>query len=201
MNDAERPRKSEIRTQMRTRLAKMNPSERHDAAAAACRQLATLEIFRHSGVVMLYMPLADELDLTPIAISCFQAGKTVCVPRVDWKRRDMEPVEVTSFDDHVMDTDSHGLRTPRGGAPLPANLIDLVVVPGLAFDTHGFRLGRGGGYYDRFLARLRRSATSVGLVFDIQIIDSVPVDDRDVTVDIIVTDRRVTRANGSHARR
>ena len=151
-------------------------------------------------MVMLYMPLATELDLTPAAISCFQSGQTVCVPRVDWKGRDMVPVEISSFDDEVMEVGEHGVRTPRGGRPLVPHLIDLVIVPGLAFDPSGNRLGRGGGFYDRFLRRLRRSATTVGLAFDVQIIDTVPANDRDFAVTTIVTDRRVCHTGGSRAR-
>ena len=79
-------------------------------------------------------------------------------------------------------------------------LIDLVVVPGLAFDSGGNRLGRGGGFYDRFLARLRRSAVTIGLAFDLQIIDRVPADDRDFAVGTIVTDRRVCHIGGSRTR-
>ncbi len=186
---------------MRETLAAMSDAERHDASIAVCSRLTNLEVFQHARVVMLYMPLANEVDLTPAAIRCFQTAKTVCVPRVDWKRRDMNPVEVTSFDDHVMDIDEHGLRTPRDGRPLVPTLIDLVVVPGLAFDARGHRVGRGGGYYDRFLSRLRRSATTVGLAFDAQIIDTVPADERDISVDLVVTERRVARASGSRANR
>ncbi len=150
---------------------------------------------------MLYMPLATEVDLTTAAMRCFQAGKTVCVPKVDWNRRDMSAVEVSTFDDHVMDIDEHGLRSPRDSQPLPPRSIDLVVVPGLAFDTHGNRLGRGGGFYDRFLSRLRHGATSVGLAFDFQIVDTVPADERDVSVDLVVTDRRLISAHSSRSRR
>ena len=106
----------------------------------------------------------------------------------------MDAVEVQSFDDHIMELDEHGLRSPRDGAPLPTNLIDLVVVPGLAFDAHGHRLGRGGGYYDRFLSRLRKSAKSIGLAYEEQMIDQVPINEDDVSVKIVVTDRRVTNA-------
>ncbi len=176
---------------MRAVIASLGDAQRREASASACAHLMNLEAFRHAGVVMLYMPLADEVDLTPVAIRCFQAEKTVCVPRVDWKRRDMDAVEVTSFDDHVMDLDEHGIRTPREVLPLMPALIDLVVVPGLAFDAQGNRLGRGGGYYDRFLRRLRRGATTVGLAFDVQVIDAVPADDRDFSVEMIVTERRV----------
>ncbi len=200
MNEQNSQQKAEIRRQVLAKLAAMGDEQRHEGSVAACSRLMTLEVFQHASVVMLYMPLASEVDLTPVAIRCFQTGKTVCVPLVDWKRRDMEPVEVTSFDDHVMEVDEHGLRMPRGGAPIPPDLLDLVVVPGLAFDAHGHRLGRGGGYYDRFLGRLRRTAATVGLGFDVQITDEVPVNDGDVSVDIVVTDRRVTHARGSRTR-
>jgi len=200
MSEQSSQHKAEIRRQVVAKLATMSGEQRHDGSVAACSRLIALEVFQHASVVMLYMPLASEVDLTPVAIRCFQTGKTVCVPLVDWKRRDMEPVEVTSFDDHVMEVDEHGLRMPRGGAPIPPDLLDLVVVPGLAFDAHGHRLGRGGGYYDRFLGRLRRTAATVGLGFDVQITDEVPVNDGDVSVDIVVTDRRVTHARGSRTR-
>ncbi len=201
MTDESRSSKSDLRSRMRARLEAMTPAQQHEASGAACQRLVNLEEFRHAQVVMLYMPLPNEVDVTPAALRCFQTGKTVCVPRVEWKRRDMAAVEVTSFDDRTMEVDGHGLRSPREGAPVPPELIDLVVVPGLAFDPRGFRLGRGGGYYDRFLRRLRRSATAVGLAFDLQVIDAVPADDRDVAVDMIVTDRRVARDTGSRARR
>lgn len=200
MSEHNSQQKAEIRRAVLAKLAAMSDKQRHDGSAAACSRLTALEVFQHASVVMLYMPLASEVDLTPVAIRCFQTGKTVCVPLVDWKRRDMEPVEVTSFDDHVMEVDEHGLRMPRGGAPIPPDLLDLVVVPGLAFDAHGHRLGRGGGFYDRFLGRLRRTAATVGLGFDVQITDEVPVNDGDVSVDIVVTDRRVTHARGSRTR-
>jgi 5-formyltetrahydrofolate cyclo-ligase len=185
---------------MRKVLADMAPGARHDASAAACTRLAALETFRHASVVMLYMPLPTEIDLTPAAIRCFRHGQTVCVPRVDWKGRDMVPVEISSFDDEVMEIDDHGVRTPREGRPVVPHVIDMVIVPGLAFDPNGNRLGRGGGFYDRFLRRLRRSATTVGLAFDAQIIDEVPADDRDFAVSTIVTDRRLCQIGGSRAR-
>ncbi len=112
----------------------------------------------------------------------------------------MESVEISSFDDEVIAVDDHGLRTPRAGRPIVPSLIDLVIVPGLAFDPAGNRLGRGGGFYDRFLRRLRRSAITAGLAFDAQIIDTVPADDRDFAVDLIVTNRRVSHIKGSRAR-
>ena len=201
MSDEQSINKADVRGQVKAKLASMTSQQKHDASANACKRLAELTPFQDASIVMLYMPMANEVDLTPVAIRCFQAGKTVCVPRVDWRRKDMDAVEVHSFDDHIMELDEHGLRTPREGAPMPSNLIDLVVVPGLAFDAHGHRLGRGGGYYDRFLSKLRRSATSIGLAFEAQMIDQVPINQDDVSVNIVVTDRRVTNAPRSRTPR
>ena len=201
MSDEQSNNKADVRGQVKAKLAAMTSQQKHDASAKACKRLAELTSFQDASVVMLYMPMANEVDLTPVAIRCFQAGKTVCVPRVDWRRKDMDAVEVHSFDDHIMELDEHGLRTPRDGAPIPTNLIDLVVVPGLAFDAHGHRLGRGGGYYDRFLSKLRKSATSIGLAFEAQMIDQIPINQDDVSVKIVVTDRRVTNAPRSRTAR
>jgi 5-formyltetrahydrofolate cyclo-ligase len=193
--------KRACRTRMREALAAMSEDERHAASVLACARLADLDVFRHASAVMLYMPLATEVDTTPVAIRCFASGKTVCVPRVDWKRRAMQAVEVRSFDDHFMEIDEHGLRTPRDGQLLPPRAIDLVIVPALAFDTSGNRLGRGGGFYDRYLARLRRATVTIGLAFDVQITEDLPIDGHDIRVDIVVTDRRMTRTGRSRSKR
>jgi len=200
MTEQIKQRKSEIRADMRARLSAMREEERRTASAAACAKVVAHETFRHAGAVMLYMPLSMELDVTGLAIRCFQDGRTVCVPRVDWKRREMDPVDVTSFDDHYMEIDEHGLRTPRHGRVMLPTAIDLVIVPGLAFDTSGRRLGRGGGFYDRFLARLRPSAATIGIAFDVQVIEDLPADVSDMSVDILVTDRRISIARASRSR-
>jgi len=178
----------------------MSDEQRRAASALACARLGALEAFGHASMVMLYMPLPREVDLTALAIACFRSGKSVCVPVVDWARRDMRPVEVASFDDHVMELDEHGLRRPREeGRPIVPATIDLVVLPGLAFDASGRRLGRGGGFYDRFLARLGRGCTTIGLAFEQQVVDLVPATANDRAVDILVTDRRVTHAGPSQS--
>lgn len=192
MTDAPNKSKSQVRTRMRTLLASMTEEQRHAASVAACQRLTALEAFNNAQVVMLYMPLSAEVDVTPAALRAFAGGQTVCVPRVDWQRKDMTPIEITSLDDRVLDTDEHGVRSPRNGRLILPASIDLIVLPALAFDPQGHRLGRGGGYYDRFLTRLRPGIVTVGLAFDAQVIDSVPVDSRDASVDVLVTDRRVT---------
>lgn len=199
MDDSVKNEKTSLRAKMRSMLLEIDDGSRHVASINACERLTALDSFRHALVVMLYMPLPTEVDLTSGALRCFQSGKTICVPRVDWARKDMIPVEVTSFDDR-MDTDEHGIRAPRYGRPVSPLLIDLIVVPGLAFDAAGRRIGRGGGYYDRFLARLRQDCVKVGIAFDEQMVDQVPVDDWDINMDCVITDRRATHTKTAPVR-
>ncbi|MEA3225492.1 MAG: 5-formyltetrahydrofolate cyclo-ligase, partial [Planctomycetota bacterium] len=88
-------------------------------------------------------------------------------------------------------TASSGLRNPISGVPVPFGEIDLVVTPGLGFDNKGHRLGRGGAYYDRFFANTNLKAVRCGFGFTEQILDSVPVTDHDVPVNMLVTDEQV----------
>jgi 5-formyltetrahydrofolate cyclo-ligase len=192
MTDAIARQKSELRAAMRGVLDAMSDEQRRSASLAACARLSELEAVRAASVLMLYMPLTREVDLTSFAVGCFRAQKTVCLPQVDWKRKQMKAVEVGSFDDDIMQVDEHGVRSPRDGRPVTPQSLDLVVVPGLAFDTAGRRLGRGAGFYDRFLCTLRRNAVKVGLAFDAQVAPTIPTLGHDCVMDVLVTDRRVT---------
>lgn len=197
MTDPQSSIKREIRARMRATLQALTEQQRHAASVRACNKLIALEAMQHANVVMLYLPLENEVDVTPTAIFCFRQAKTVCVPKVDWDHGSMHPVEIDSFDDRVLDTDRHGVRVPKGSRLVLPDIIDVVVVPGLAFDSRGNRLGRGGGYYDRFLAELRPSVTRIGLAFDQQIVEPIPAGAHDMAVDILVTDRRVTHAKSA----
>lgn len=194
MSETTKKAKAALRASMRGLLLEMTEETRHAASVRACERLTTLDAFRNAQVVMLYMPLETEVDLTSAALRCFQLGKTICVPRVDWQKRDILPVEITSFEDR-MDVDEHGVRSPSQGRPVSPAIIDLIVVPGLAFDATGRRIGRGGGYYDRFLSHLRPDAVKIGLAFDQQMVDEVPVDPWDLNMNSIVTDRRATQVS------
>jgi 5-formyltetrahydrofolate cyclo-ligase len=86
-----------------------------------------------------------------------------------------------------------GLREPVAGAPIPISIIDLVVVPGLAFDKSGNRLGRGRGFYDRFLAHPEFTGLTSAFAFEEQFLPEIPVDPLDRSVDMLVTDKKVRR--------
>jgi 5-formyltetrahydrofolate cyclo-ligase len=192
-------RKNAIRSEMRTRLATLTADQRAEWSTAACARLIRSVAFARANRVMLYMPMRSEVDVISVALEAFRLGKSVCVPRVDGSRKTMNAVEITSFDDESMDSDSLGVRAPKVGQEIPHEEIDLVIVPGVAFDMHGFRLGRGGGYYDRYLARFSRNTATIGVCFDIQFVEEIPTEPTDIAVHAVVSDRRAVQRDPSLA--
>jgi len=174
-------------------LACMSEADRHAKSLAASSLLTSTAEFAASRVVMLYLSTAQEVDTAPIALRCWQAGKTVVVPKVSWDQRRMLPVEITSLHADGLTTSGHGVREPIAGNPIPIQFIDLVVVPGLGFKPSCYRIGRGMGFYDRFLAQGEFLGVSCGLCYDEQIVPELPVLDHDMPLGMLVSDRGVRR--------
>ncbi len=184
--------KSEIRRKLREKLAAMSDEDRHAKSVAACSFVAGTADFAGARVVMLYLSTPTEVDTAGLALRAWQDGKTVVVPKVSWDQRRMLPVELTSLTSGLTTTGA-GVREPIAGAPIPLNLIDLVVVPGLGFTTNGHRIGRGMGFYDRFLAQSEFMGISCGLAFEDQVVQELPVLDHDIALSMLATDRGVRR--------
>jgi 5-formyltetrahydrofolate cyclo-ligase len=184
--------KSAIRKMLREGLAAISPEFRHQKSQSACSFLIHSPEFAAARVVMLYLSTPHEVDTAPLALRCWQEGKVVVVPKVSWDQRHMLPVEITSLTTG-MTTTGPGVREPIAGKPIPLDMINLVVVPGLGFTPHGHRIGRGMGFYDRFLAQPNFSGLSCGLAFDEQIIQDIPVLDHDIPLGMLVTDRGIRR--------
>ena len=106
----------------------------------------------------------------------------------------MIAIEINSLETGLTE-DTNGLRSPTTGVPVPAEDIDLIVTPGLAFDATGGRLGRGGGYYDTFFANKDLDAVEMGFCFSEQIVEEVPMNEHDRRVDVVVSDDGVIEIN------
>lgn len=180
-----------LRDAMRSTLRAMTSEDRRAASAAACDRVLAMPAYRNATTVMAYLPLTDELDCEPLLAEALRVGKTVCVPVVDWNSRRMRAVRLRSLAPESLNADSRGIRTPRVVDELAIEKLQLVIVPGLAFDQRGGRLGRGGGFYDRFLARLPASSQVVGLAFEWQIVGQILREPHDASVARIATESRV----------
>jgi 5-formyltetrahydrofolate cyclo-ligase len=185
--------KSAARRHIKEVLAAISESELHAKSIAACALFASTPEFQAARVVMLYLSTPQEVDTAPLALKCWQAGKTVVVPKVSWDQRRMLPVEIHSLTNGISTPNAYNIREPLAGKPIPLDLIDLVVVPGVGFTPAGHRIGRGMGFYDRFLAQPEFSGVSCGLAFTEQMVQDVAVLDHDVPVSMLVTDSGIRR--------
>jgi len=184
--------KHSLRKDMRRRLGQLGPQEAAGKSRQACRALVASAEFERAGAVMLYLPIHQELDVEPIARAAWRSHKTVVVPRPRWRRRELVPVRIRSLTDGLC-RGPYGIREPADGEPFEPGEIDLIVVPALAYDRRGNRLGRGGGFYDRFLSREDVRALTCGLAFTEQLVDAAPVHETDRHVDMLATDAGLLR--------
>lgn len=179
----------------------MNPTVAQAKSMAACRHLLAQPEFQKAQAIMIYLPLHGEVDVAPIALRGWQAEKIITAPRLSWGQRHMLPIEIRSLESGLV-TARYGVQEPAEGDPIPIEMIDLVLVPAIAYDRQGNRLGRGAGFYDRFLAQPQFRGVSCGLAFREQLTDHVPVQPNDVPVHMLVTDEEVLRfprANAAQA--
>lgn len=186
--------KASMRALVKQSLAQMTDRQLREASINACQRLMSLPAIDDAQVVMAYMPLPEEVDVTFAIKQLLELGKRVCVPDVNWSQRSMTPIQLTSLNDRAMDQKRYGLRVPSNAPAIDPQQIDVVIVPGLAFDANGHRLGRGGGFYDRFLATLHGGVAKVAVAFEAQIIETppgVPMSVTDISVDMVVTEQRV----------
>lgn len=183
--------KRELRTAVRARLAAMTSEQAATSSAAACARLCQTGEFLTARLVMIFLSTSREPDTAPLAAAAWAAGKRLAAPRVDWENLHLRPIEIRSL--ASLEDDGSGIRQPPGSHDVPLAEIDLVIVPGIAFDRAGHRLGRGGGYYDRFLAQSQVRATLCGLAFEEQTVPMVPVEPHDMRLDMLVTEAGVWR--------
>lgn len=184
--------KPAIRRQLKEALAAHPVADRHARSLAACSLLSSSPEFQAAKVVMLYLAMAEELDTASLALKCWQAGKTVVVPKVSWDQKRMMPTEITSLTTGLTTT-GPGVREPVSGKPIPTDFVDLVVVPGLGFSPSGYRIGRGMGFYDRFLAQPSFVGVSCGLAFELQVLQQLPILEHDVPLGMLVTETGIRR--------
>jgi 5-formyltetrahydrofolate cyclo-ligase len=183
--------KAIVRKRLREIVAALPHTERHQKSLAACQLVANSPEFAAARVVMLYLSMPTELDTASLALKAWQAGKTVVVPKVSWDQRRMLPVEISSL--NSLTTSGPGVREPESGKPVPVEFLDLVIVPGLGFTPTGFRIGRGMGFYDRFLAQPGFMGVSCGLAYEDQVVEELPVLDHDVPLSMLATNQGIRR--------
>lgn len=157
-------------------------------------KLFQLEEFKDANFIFSFISFKDEIYTHDIIKDTISLGKRVGVPITIKKPRKLLVSEIKDFDNEL-EIGPYDILAPKKEFEriIDPKLVDLVLVPGLAFNRYGFRLGYGGGYYDRFFAEIKEDVPKIGLCFDMQIVDNVPIDSYDIPVDYIITEKDIIR--------
>jgi 5-formyltetrahydrofolate cyclo-ligase len=182
--------KAEIRADMRTRRAAVGPVERAAVSQAITRRLLALPAFANARSVALFLSLPQELAMGDLLSDCHARAVRVCVPAWDAAQRTYVLVRLTPG--QALTQSPHGVPEPAAWQPVDPADVDFVVVPGLAFDRQGGRLGYGKGYYDRILPACRPDCIKAAVAYSWQVVaDKLPLTERDVRMDLVVTEHAV----------
>ncbi|MFW5839629.1 MAG: 5-formyltetrahydrofolate cyclo-ligase, partial [Planctomycetota bacterium] len=173
-------------------LEGISPGQKREMSQKIAGQVAELEEFRAADPIFLYVAIGQEVETLPIAEAALAAGKTILAPRVDWQRREMDAVACESIAEGLA-RGRYGLLEPAEGEIVAPEKIELILVPGLAFDRRGRRLGQGGGFYDRFLAQTGCRAWRVGVAFSMQLAEQIPAEPHDQGLDLLITETETLR--------
>lgn len=179
--------KDEVRRRLLAERRAVGRLDREAWTAAIAARLEELPAWREADVVHTYVGAVEgEVGTREIVRRALAEGRAVACPRVRWDPPRLETYAIRSLDDLVESRRGLWEPDPDHAEPVADSALDLVVVPGLAFDRRGWRIGFGAGLYDRFLSGV--DAPRVALAFSLQVQDSLPVEPHDVPVDWIVTE-------------
>lgn len=175
-------KKEDIRRKVRAQKSLLSEAERQKAACEAFEKLEQQMAFIMADNILLYHSLPDELS-THEFINKWHSHKHFFLPRVNGLN-----LEILPYDQSRLHLGAFNIEEPDGANLTDISEIEVVIVPAVAYDLHGNRVGRGKGYYDRLLADT--NATKIGMAYDFQIFDEIDTDPFDIPVDIVITDRR-----------
>lgn len=184
-------RKQKERNEALERLEAMSSSERKEAESVIADTLEGVPEFKRAESFMLYVSDGHEVDTHGLIRRLIKSGKQVSVPRANPRTGGLEAVRILDFDRNL-EPGYAGIPEPVDGLDIIApDSIDIVIVPLVAFGADCRRLGRGKGFYDRFLKSLSPDTLAVGLAFESQKSGMVPEDEHDMRLDMVVSEKRI----------
>ncbi len=179
--------KSEIRKLVLAKRDAMSRTETREKSRMIQERLVALPEFRKASAIMFYVQKGNEVMTDTIIEYSLGEGKRVAVPFSDKRSKTLVPSLISSLSE--LEMGSFGIPEPRELHPIEAEAIELIIVPGIAFDRSGNRIGYGHGYYDRFLKTTKTK--KIALAYELQIVDEIPNHSNDIKMDKIVTEERV----------
>ena len=172
--------KSVVRSEVRARLAVLGADEKRLRSQYICDEVKKHLAVSGARVVALFSPLGYEPDIWPL-VESLAGTVSVVLPRVEG-----DVMNFYVYDRNSMAVGSFGINEPQSGVLVAACEIDAVVVPGLAFTVDGARMGRGKGFYDKYLSQSDFSALKIGVCYSEQLVPHIPTEPHDVPMDVVI---------------
>lgn len=186
--------KAGLRQTIRAALERISPAVRAVESIELCERLKTQMPSAHT--ILFFAPLPDELDIWPVLELSLALGTTCALPFFDAAKNSYGVREIKKLATDIV-TGKFGVREPAAHCgEIPPDKFDLMLVPGMAFDLRGNRLGRGRGFYDRLLQSI--SGVKCGIGYDLQLQESIPTEPHDARVDFILTPGKAVNARRNY---
>lgn len=189
--------KRALRQVVREKRDALSESKRKEKAWQIKKRLFNLPEFKGAHAILFYAAFGSEVPTHEMMQEAIEMGKKIILPITDVEKKHLILREVRDLSS--LEKNKYGIPEPSPENTLhyEPGLIDLVIVPGIAFDPYGHRIGYGGGYYDRFLKKLKPSIPKIGIAFDVQVVPKIPKEEYDLPVDKITTESLVINARKS----
>lgn len=187
-----RETKDEIRNRIAKTLAALSVSKIEEKIARIENRLFEFANFLEANIVLLYINSTSEVNTLKIIERCFNYNKIVILPAFDTTKHEMILMKIDNLNTDLT-IGPRGILEPDPSHcnVVPIECIDIAIIPGVAFDEKGGRIGSGDGYYDRFIPKLSITTRKVALTFEDQIISQIQMESHDKYVDIIITEERI----------
>ncbi|NLK43817.1 MAG: 5-formyltetrahydrofolate cyclo-ligase [Tissierellia bacterium] len=183
--------KKSLRKKVLEKRSKLSKKDIIEYSEIIANKLYEMDYYKNAKRLMSFISFKDEIHTHEIIKTSISEGKSIVVPITFPERKELKVSEVLDFSE--LEIGFYDILTPKEEFIrfVDPSTIDLILMPGVVFAKDGYRIGYGGGYYDRFLSKLDKKVMKIALAFDLQIVDTVPTESFDIPVDIIITEKRV----------
>jgi 5-formyltetrahydrofolate cyclo-ligase len=180
--------KKELRSFVDGKREKLSSAEKYNMDNSIFEKVIDHKSYISANVLFIYVSYKNEVNTHNIIKHALENNKILCVPKIISLREGMKAIRIGSFGE--LKEGKYGILEPQLDEEkiISPEDIDLLLMPGVAFDFNGGRVGYGGGFYDRFLKQVREDSKKIALAYSFQIFDKVPMDESDMRIDEVITD-------------
>lgn len=181
--------KKTLRKEILVKRSQIEDAYRRDAITCVTNKILNQPYFIDAQTIASFVSFRDEIDMSEINQAILLQNKTLVLPYISMEKHEMSFHVVTHLDELIKN--DFGLFEPNPVIHnrMPIHQIDLILTPGVAFSTNGYRLGYGGGFYDRLFSELSKATPKIGIAFDLQYVFEIPIDSFDQPITHLVTEK------------